>query len=190
MASLISTRARTPVGSAVKVPVPLSGTPGADFSVAVAVRGPSPAAVRAGLADGTLLRTWAARGTLHLLTPEAAPAQLALLAAARTWEKGAWQKEFASAATMATLAETADRVLDGAVLTREELVAAFEQAAGGPNEHLGSGWGVLFKPLAWQGLLCNGPPEGTRPTFTHPRSWVPGWSGLPDVDAAARVAHP
>ena len=60
---------------------------------AVAVRGPSPAAVRAGLADGSLLRTWAARGTLHLLTARAAPAQLALLAAARTWEKGAWQRQ-------------------------------------------------------------------------------------------------
>lgn len=142
------------------------------------------------LADRSLVRTWAMRGTLHLLDAATAPAVLGLLASARSWEKGAWQKEFAPAATMAALAEAADHVLDGAVLSRDELVAALADAAGGAYGHLGSGWGVLLKPLAWQGLLCNGPPDGTRPTFTHPRSWVPGWPGLPDVDAAARVVVP
>lgn len=158
---------------------------------AVAVRRVDQAdGVEDALADRSILRTWAMRGTLHLLTADDAPAVLSLLGSARSWEKGAWQREFASADTMATLAETADRVLDDAVLTRDELVAAFAGALGGAHEHLGSGWGVLLKPLAWQGLLCNGTPDGSRPTFTSPRTWVSGWPGLPDPDAAAGVVVP
>ena len=37
------------------------------------------------------MRTWAIRGTLHLLEPAAAPNLLALLAATRIWERPAWQ---------------------------------------------------------------------------------------------------
>ena len=56
-------------------------------------------AVRAGdvaraLADGDLIKTWAMRGTLHLLTPEDAGAYLSLMASARPWERPAWQRWF------------------------------------------------------------------------------------------------
>ncbi len=158
---------------------------------AVAVRGPAPAAVRTGLADGTLLRTWAARGTLHLLTVDAAPAQLALLAAARTWEKGAWQRQFASAAEIARLAELVTTILPGRSLTRDELVAELDrhvtpELAG----RLGSGWGTLLKPLAWQGLIVNGEPRGSRPTFTDPATRTGRPFVLPDPDEAARVLVP
>ncbi|MEJ2869165.1 crosslink repair DNA glycosylase YcaQ family protein [Actinomycetospora sp. OC33-EN08] len=153
---------------------------------AVAVRGPAPATVRAGLADGSLVRTWAARGTLHLLDTAAAPALLALLAAARSWEKGAWQREFATADEVARLAELVVDVLADTTPTRDELVAAF--AAHVPATlaaRLSSGWGTVLKPLAWQGLLVNGPPRGSRPTFA-----APPWSGLPDADTAARSVVP
>ena len=158
---------------------------------AVAVRGPAPAAVRAGLADGSLLRTWAARGTLHLLSAEAAPAQLALLAAARTWEKGAWQREFATAAEIGRLAELVTTILPGRSLTRDELVAELDRHVT-PElaDRLGSGWGTLLKPLAWQGLIVNGDPRGGRPTFTDPATRAGRPFSLPDPDAAARVLVP
>ncbi len=38
------------------------------------------------LANGSLIKTWAMRGTLHLLTPEDAGIYLSLLAAGRSWE--------------------------------------------------------------------------------------------------------
>lgn len=158
---------------------------------AVAVRGPSPSAVRGGLADGTLVRTWAARGTLHLLTADAAPAQLALLAAARTWERGAWQRRFATAAEIGRLAELVAEILPGRSLTRDELVAelgghAFPDLA----ERLGSDWGTLLKPLTWQGLLVNGEPRGSRPTFTDPATRTGRSFTLPHPDDAARVLVP
>ena len=148
--------------------------------------------VDAALAAGALLRTWSMRGTLHLLAADQAPAVLALLASARSWDKGAWQREFATAAQMTALADGAAEVLADAVLTREELTAALVAHTREPGlaEALGSGWGAVLKPLAWQGLLCHGPPVGTRVTFTSPRVAVPGWPGLPDPDEAARTVVP
>ncbi|WP_433787643.1 winged helix DNA-binding domain-containing protein [Actinomycetospora sp. CA-101289] len=148
--------------------------------------------VDAALATGALLRTWSVRGTLHLLAADQAPAVLALLASARSWDKGSWQREFATAAQMDALAAGAAEVLADAVLTREELTAALVAHTREPGlaEALGSGWGAVLKPLAWQGLLCHGPPAGPRVTFTSPRVAVPGWPGLPDPDEAARTVVP
>lgn len=158
-------------------------------AASVAVRRPGSAGddggAEAAVAHRTLVRTWAMRGALHLLPADVAPAYLSLLASARTWEKGAWQREFAPAERMAALAEAVGPLLTGAALTREELVAALD------DPELASGWGVLLKPLAWQGLLVNGPMRDGRPTFTAPRSFVPGWPDAlpaPDgVDGAART---
>ncbi|MEJ2887005.1 winged helix DNA-binding domain-containing protein [Actinomycetospora aeridis] len=159
---------------------------------AVAVRTPAGTAddgtVDAALAAGTLVRTWAARGTLHLLDADQAPSLLALLAAARSWDKGSWQKEFATAAQMTALEAAVVEVLAGdAVLTREELTAALVAHSGeeGLAEAITSGWGTVLKPLAWQGLICHGPPAGGRVTFTRPP-----WPGLPDPDEAARSVVP
>ncbi|WP_433803413.1 DNA glycosylase AlkZ-like family protein [Actinomycetospora sp. CA-084318] len=151
---------------------------------AVAVRGPAVTAVRDGLADGSLVRTWSVRGTLHVLDTARAPDLLALLAAARTWEKGSWQREFATADEIARLAELVGDLLVEGPLTRDELVAGLApHVSDGLADRLASGWGTVLKPLAWQGLLVNGPPRGRRPTFT-----APPWSTLPDPDeAAARV---
>ena len=162
---------------------------------AVAVRGGSVDELEAALERRDLVRTWAVRGTLHLL-PSAGPAGaadvLAVVGAARSWEKGSWQREFATAEQVAALAQAADEVLADAVLTREELISALGAvgAVGAvvPVDRLASGWGTLLKPLAWQGVLCNGPPRGARPTFTSPRTFLPGWPGMPDADdAASRV---
>ncbi|GLZ44472.1 hypothetical protein Acsp06_06570 [Actinomycetospora sp. NBRC 106375] len=148
--------------------------------------------VDAALTAGTLLRTWAARGTLHLLAADQAPALLALLASARSWDNGSWQREFATAAQVSALESAVAEVLADAVLTREELTAALIAHSGHTDltAALGSGWGTVLKPLAWQGLLCHGPPAGQRVTFTSPARAIPGWPGLPDPDEAARTIVP
>jgi len=161
---------------------------------AVAARHGQPRAgvVAEALDERAIVKTWAMRGTLHLLPADRAPAYLALIAAARTWERGPWQRTFATADQMAALTEAAREVLGDAVLTREELSAEIikrtrdDSLAG----HLASGWGALFKPVAWQGHLINGPADGNRVTFTSPATWVPGWTGLPAPEDAARVVIP
>ncbi|MFI5907824.1 DNA glycosylase AlkZ-like family protein [Dactylosporangium sp. NPDC051541] len=156
----------------------------AEQAVAARQDQPDPGAVKQALVRGDLIKTWAARGTLHLLPPDLAKAQLALLAAARTWEKGAWQRTFVTTAQMDRITEAAAEVLDGRVLTREELTAAIVEHAKDPTleDHLKSGWGTVLKPVAWQGLLVYGT-DGVA--FTRPT-----WGDLPEPATAARTVIP
>ena len=161
---------------------------------AVAARQERPRAgeVRDALRERVLVRTWAARGTLHLLPADEVAAHLALVAAARTWERAAWQKAFIPAAGLARLGEAVDAALAGRELTRAELAEEVAQSAGdrGLAEHVRSGWGAVLKPLAWQGLLCHGRGEGSRVTFARLQDQLPAWRGLPDPEEAARVVVP
>ncbi len=161
--------------------------------LAVAVRGGEPASLGAGLAEGRLLRTWAMRGTLHVLRPADAAACLALVAAARTWAKPSWQRTFVTLDQLDALAAAVTAALaDGVPRTRDELVAHVEEETGDGHlaEQLRSSWGAALKPLAWQGLLCQGPSRGSRVTFVRPVDAVRDWPGLPDADAAARQVLP
>jgi len=153
-------------------------------------------AVKAGdvgraLAKGDLIKTWAMRGTLHLLTPEDAGAFLSLLAAGRPWERPAWQRYFQmDPATNDRFRDAVREALDGRTLTREELIEGVTAIRG--LEHIGdglrSGWGTLLKPVAWQGDLCFGPQSGTRVTFMRPDQASPRWAGIPDPEVARPIA--
>jgi hypothetical protein len=154
---------------------------------------PLPDAVDRALRDGELVRTWAVRGTLHLLTPDEAGAYLSLLAAGRSWEKGSWVRAFGvTPDEMVALVEAVTDVLDGRVLTREQLVSALGDRLGRADlaDQLRSGWGTVLKPVAWQGALCHGPADGNRVTFARPDQLLPTWKGRPEPDDAARVVIP
>lgn len=151
-----------------------------------------PGGVRTAVTRRRLVKTWAARGTLHLLDVAQAPAHLALLAAARTWEKPSWQRAFVTTAQLEKIATGAYEALGGGPLTRDELTGAILAHAGDASveRHLRSGWGAVLKPLAWQGVLVHGPGDGNRVTFARPDTHLPGWPGLPDPLDAARVLIP
>lgn len=164
-------------------------------SLAIALRctagtGTAPDTASALWQDKTLMKTWAMRGTLHLLPAADAGAYLALCATIRSWEKPSWQKAFGAktADLEAIAAAAADILSDGEPRSRTELTTAIvaETGSGHLAELLGSGWGTLLKPLAWWGVLCYGPPQGNQVTFTAP-SQLPGWTGLPPVSEAART---
>ena len=143
------------------------------------------------LSDGRLIKTWAMRGALHLLTPEEGGAFLSLMAAGRSWERSSWQRYFGvTPMQLDVLRDAAREELDGKVLTRDELVAAVvaRPGLGHVGEALRSGWGTLLKPLAWQGDLCFGPSRGNRVTFMLPEAASSRWAGIPDPDEAAPVA--
>jgi Winged helix DNA-binding domain len=164
----------------------------AEQAVAVRTPKPSPGALAAALAGGDLVRTWAMRGTLHVLPVEEAVDVLALLAAARTWERASWQKAFLPADQVAAIAEAATSALARGPLTREELARAIVETTGdaGLGAHLRSGWGAVLKPLAWQGLVCQGPSSGGTVTFARPDLHLPSWPGLPDAgEAGPRVVE-
>lgn len=160
----------------------------AEMAIHVRQLAPRRGEVAAALAGGTLIKTWAMRGTLHLLPADDAGAYLSLLADGRSWETPAWERYFGvSAAQMQDLRPVVRDALDGRTLTRDELIAEVTQRSG--FEHLGealrSGWGTLLKPLAWHGDICFGPSQGQRVTFGRPEQLSRSWRGVPPADEAA-----
>ncbi len=142
------------------------------------------------LSDGRLIKTWAMRGTLHLLTPEDGGAVLSLMASGRTWELPSWERYFGMTTKHWDAFRPAVReALDGKVLTRDELITAVVAQRG--LSHIGdalrSGWGTLLKPLAWQGDLVFGPNRGTRVTFVLPTAASSRWAGVLEPDEAAPI---
>jgi hypothetical protein len=165
----------------------------AELAVRVRQQETPPGAVSRALEERRLVRTWAMRGTLHLLTPEEAGAHLSLVGATRSWEKGSWQKAFGvTPDEMARLVDAVAQALDGKVLSRDELGAGVGELLGhGDLEaELRSGWGSVLKPVAWQGKLCHASSDGNRVSFARPDQWLPDWGGVPDPDEAAQVVIP
>jgi hypothetical protein len=160
----------------------------AETAIRVRQRTPDRGEVAAALGDGALIKTWAMRGTLHLLPADEAGAYLSLLADSRSWETPAWERYFGvSAAQMQALRPVVRDALDGRTLTRDELIAEVTRRKG--FEHLGdalqSGWGTLLKPLAWHGDICFGPRQGQRVTFARPEQLSGSWNEVPPADEAA-----
>lgn len=165
----------------------------AALAVAVRQAKPDTTAVDKALEGKKLMRTWAMRGTLHLLRPDEAGAYLSLMAAGRSWEKASWVKTFGPTPDeMRELVDVVRDILDGRVLSRDELVTEIGERLKRPEleQELRSGWGMVLKPIAWQGGLCHGPSQGNKVTFTRPDTWYPDWGGIPEPDEAAAVAVP
>jgi hypothetical protein len=165
----------------------------AELAIATRQRRPRPGAVGKALETRAVIKTWTVRGTLHLHGASQVGAYLALAAAARTWEKPVWQRTFGvTPPQMEALGEAVDEVLDGTVLTRQELTTALiaRKLFADLESQLTSGWSAVLKPLAWTGRICQGPAQGARVTFTSPRTWIPGWSGVPRAEEAAGTVIP
>jgi hypothetical protein len=151
----------------------------AELSLWARVEGlPREAVARALWEERTLVKTWAMRGTLHLLGAAELPLWRAALARSPRYVKPVqWKRAFGitmSDLDRLTLAIAA--ALEGRLLTREELMA--EIARSGPASlaaKIGeSSWGTILKPAAFSGGLCFAPSVGQRVRFTHPRTWLNG----------------
>ena len=141
------------------------------------------------LAGGRLVKTWAMRGALHLLSPENGASLLSIMAADRLWER--WGRYFGrSSKQMDVLWRTVCEILQGPPLTRIELADAVAARRGlaYAGDALRSSYGEILKPLAWRGEVCFGPSRDGRVTFSHPGAVSPRWPGLTDADEAAPVA--
>jgi hypothetical protein len=111
------------------------------------------------LAEGRLIKTWAMRGTLHLLTPEDGGAFLSILAFGRSWERPSWERWIGMTPEHWPVFRAVVReALANGPLPRDELATAIiaEPRLSHLGDELRSGWGTLYKPLAWQGDLCFG----------------------------------
>jgi uncharacterized protein YcaQ len=165
----------------------------AELTLAARVDGLRPDDVRRALwEERSLVKTWAMRGTLHLLPAAEFPLWQAALSTRRGWETAAWQRGFG--VTLGELARLNDAVaeaLDGRLLTREELAARVGELTG--SEELGDklrgSWGALLKPAAALGWLCFAPNQDQQVRFTRPDTWLGGWTDHDPEEAMAEVTR-
>jgi hypothetical protein len=147
--------------------------------------------------DRTLVKTWAMRGTLHLI-----PARdLSLyVAARRTHDDRNWLKYFTyyglTSAQYEAFIAAVPQVLGSEPVTREQLASALAQHIGVPElgRLLLSSWGSLWKPSAFRGDLCFGPSQGQKVTFVRPGEWLgvnakQDWQSVEPYAALQEVAR-
>ena len=165
----------------------------AELAVALRQTTPDGDAVDRDVADLTLMKTWAMRGTLHLLRPQDAGAFLSLMADAGSWLKPSWTK--ASGVSPKQVDELTNEVARhpgrrrradprpaGHQAHRRQTVQGHGGAAA-----LRLGLGAQAPGLA--GRPCHGVNQGNKITFTSPaKKFGSDWKGIPEPDDAARVA--
>jgi len=142
------------------------------------------------LADGTVIKAFAFRGSMHYLSPDEGGAYLAVRAAGRQWELPSWQEHYRlTPSDWPGFGEAVQEALAEGPLTISELGAAVTRHRA--YRHLkpvfDEGAGTLIKPLTWQGFMSFGPPRDGKHTFQR-LDRNPRWSGIPDLDDAGRHA--
>src|SRR6516164_1547220 len=108
--------------------------------------------------DRTLVKTWAMRGTLHLLPTDDLPLWHAALSTSRRYRKpGLWRRFGLTLNELDWLTEAIGAALDGCVMTREELCQKVRRMTGSAKfaaKIAYGGWSTILKPAAMTGRLC------------------------------------
>src|ERR1043166_2875162 len=197
---------RAPAGSMLAVASRLCGLhaqvmSSAELTVWARVEGLERRAVQRALwEDRTLVKTWAMRGTLHLLPSAELPLWHAALATSRRYLREAlWKKYFGiTLEELDHLTRAIGAAHAGRFLAREELareVARLTGSAPFAAKLAESSWGTVLKPAAFTGRLCFAPSLGQRVRFTHPDTWLrpagtgshaPAAAGSPEAAVARR----
>ena len=123
----------------------------------------------------TLVKTWAMRGTLHLVAADELPELVGALAKRESRRSQAWLRYYGfTVAQMERLLEAFEEVLQDTPMTRAALVEAVGRRMGDDAlaERMMSGWGTFLKPAAMRGLLVYGPDDGRNVTYVDPRQWL------------------
>ncbi|HEY6543053.1 MAG TPA: winged helix DNA-binding domain-containing protein [Ktedonobacteraceae bacterium] len=167
----------------------------AELALCTRVEGLSPHDVKSALwQDHILVKTWAMRGTLHLL----AASELPLYVAARDWHLNAsWSNYFAefgltTSAQQESFLSAIPHVLEQGLLTRQQLADAVAKHTGISQVRdfiLSSSWGSPLKPSAYRGELCFGPGQGQSVTFMNPRVWIGQWQSIEPQLALQELAR-
>jgi hypothetical protein len=144
--------------------------------------------------DRTLIKTWAMRGTLHLLAASDFPLYVAARSAISIRRPPSYYKYHGvTPAEYDAILESIPQTLGDAPMTREQLADAVAKQARKPKlrEVLLSGWGALLKPSAFRGDLCFGPSQGHTPrvTFVRPSQWVGDWTPVEPQEALKEIAR-
>jgi uncharacterized protein YcaQ len=164
----------------------------AELAIAARVEGISPHHVQSALwEDRSLVKTWAMRAALHLITAEDFPIYISARSLSDTRN---WPYYFSyygiDQATFAEYLSIAPEILSEHPMTRQQFADSVAEHLDSPKlfELLTTkGWGTPLKPLAWRGDLCFGPNRGANVTFVRPSAWIGPWQPIDPYVALQRV---
>jgi hypothetical protein len=185
---------RAPRGAMLRVTAEICGLhaqllSSAELSLWARVDRLAAAAVQQALwSEGSLVKTWAMRGTLHLLPRTDLPLFFGALSTYTHFLEQTWFKHLRLTpedleAVTAALAQA----LPGRALTREEVADEVARVTGSGKYAtiLRQRWGVMLKPAAFRGHLSFAQSEGQRVRFTHPGAVKP-WDAARALREMAR----
>ncbi|MFD9214307.1 winged helix DNA-binding domain-containing protein [Streptomyces sp. NPDC059544] len=170
----------------------------AELSVALRLEGATRATVREALwTDGTLVKTYGPRGTVHLLPSADLPlwtgALSSIPAGADPMPPHVRMTREQTEAVLTAIGEAlADRDL-----TADELTEAVVERAGpwagdrvmDAFQDKWPRWRQVSHRAAHRGVLCFGPLRGRRVTYTHPRRVLPGFTPRDGAAAQAELVR-
>lgn len=145
---------------------------GSPWAVGSRMQDATGATIEQAIADGSIVRTWPMRGTLHFVAPADVRWMLQLLASrVVAANRARIERDFGlDEATLKRSRKIVEKALRGGQpVARGELYAALD--AGGIDSarmcgiHV-TGW------LAHHGVICGGPRVGRQPTFVLLDAWV------------------
>jgi hypothetical protein len=140
------------------------------------------------IAERTIVRTWAMRGTLHLIAAADVRWLVALVAPFVMARAGSMTRQLGlDGATLARSNAIIQHTLAGKrQLTRQALLAALEKEGFPATGQYGS---HLLYHAALTGLMCLGEPQGKQDTYTLLDEWLPPTPLLTQEEALAELAR-
>jgi hypothetical protein len=158
------------------------------WAIGVRMQGVTEACIEQALADRSIVRTWPARGTLHLVAAEDVRWMLELLTprviagtARRYRQLGLDDATFARSRYLFGQA-----LQGGRHLTRD---AMFQVLEAGRISTAGQRGIHILSRLAQEGLICLGVRDGNRQTFTLLEEWVAPAKAVAREEALAELAR-
>jgi hypothetical protein len=138
----------------------------------------------------SLVKVWAFRQTLHLLTADDLAEFVVAARSLERWHTPAWLRYFKMTEEgVDEVLEAIGDVLGDRPMTRVEVVDAVVDRVRRPHlrDDMLTGWGTFLGPAAQRGRLVFGPSEGRNVTFVDPSEWL-GRAIAPVADPAAADA--
>ncbi len=144
----------------------------------------------------SLVKTYGLRGTIHLFPSDELPMCMAAFRANHRPDEARWLAQMGlEVAQKEAIITAIGEALKGHCLTREELglevarrVGAWATDAASPA--FGGQWPrwlITLRAAANAGLLCFGPNQGGKVTFTRPDQWLGGWKEVESATALKMI---
>ena len=161
--------------------------PAAKWGISLRLPGTKEADIEKAIADRTIVRTWALRGTLHILAAADVRWMLALIRPGvmphhAPYNRRLGQDEAVFAHSQAVLEKA---LQGGKLLTRKELAAVLEENKI-PTHDLRMNF-LLYR-AALDGVICFGPLRGKQETITLLEEWLPHFAEKSRDESLAEMA--